>query len=237
MEKLKHAVQQLTGITLSPFQISAFERFEQELMDWNSRINLTAIRESEEIRTKHFLDSLSCMLVLRDPSPSRMIDIGTGAGFPGIPLKIVLPNLKITLVELVGKKADFCRHIIQVLKLDQVEVLQARAEELGLNQVHRERYDWAVARAVANMPILAEYLIPLVRVGGAVLAQKGESGPAEVHAADRAIKLLGGQLRMLQKVNLPGIAEDRYLIVIDKCATTPPGYPRRVGLPSKKPII
>ena len=236
MEKLKQAVQQLTGLILTPAQLSAFERFEQELMAWNNRINLTAIRESEEIRTKHFLNSLSCLLVLRDPLPNRMIDVGTGAGFPGIPLKIVLPNLKITLVESVGKKADFCRHIVQILKLDQVEVLQARAEEMGLNQNHRERYDWAVARAVANMPVLAEYLLPLVRVGGAVLAQKGEAGPAEVHAADRAIKLLGGQLRKLQKINLPGIAEDRYLVVLDKCATTPPGYPRRVGLPSKKPI-
>jgi 16S rRNA (guanine527-N7)-methyltransferase len=236
MEKMKREVKQLTGLSLTPSQLAAFERFEQELIEWNSRINLTAIREPEEIRTKHFLDSLSCLLVLRDPLPLRMIDIGTGAGFPGIPLKIALPNLKITLVESVGKKADFCRHIIQVLKLDQVEICQARAEEMGLDQNHRERYDWAVARAVASMPILAEYLLPLVRIGGAALAQKGESGPAEVHGADRAIQLLGGQLRKLQKLNLPGIAEDRYLVVLDKCATTPPGYPRRVGLPSKKPI-
>ena len=236
MEKLKRAVRQLTGVNLSPAQLTAFEVFEQELLEWNSRINLTAIRHPDEIRTKHFLDSLSCLLVLRDPLPVRMIDIGTGAGFPGIPLKIALPNLKITLVESVGKKADFCRHIVQVLKLDQVDVVQARAEELGVDQNHRERYDWAVARAVANMPTLSEYLLPLVRVGGAVLAQKGESGPAEIHGADRAVKFLGGQLRKLQKINLPGIAEDRYLIVLDKCATTPPGYPRRVGLPSKKPI-
>lgn len=236
MEKFKRAVQQLIGLGLSPAQLSAFELYEQELIEWNSRINLTAIREPEEIRTKHFLDSLSCLLVLRDPFPNRMIDIGTGAGFPGIPLKIVLPNLKITLVESVGKKADFCRHIVQVLKLEQVDVVQARAEEIGLDKNHRERYDWAVARAVANMPVLMEYLLPLVRVGGAVLAQKGESGPAEAHSADRAIKLLGGQLRKLQKINLPSIAEDRYLVVVEKCATTPPGYPRRVGLPSKKPI-
>ncbi len=233
---MKRVIQQLTGLSLSPSQLSAFERFELELMDWNSRINLTAIREAEEVRTKHFVDSLSCLLVLRDPPPNRLIDIGTGAGFPGIPLKIVLPNLRLTLVESVGKKADFCRHLVQVLKLDNVEILQARAEEMGLDPKHRERYDWAVARAVANMPILAEYLLPLVRVGGAVLAQKGESGPAEVHAAERAIKLLGGQLRKLQKVNLPGIAEDRYLVVLDKLAATPSGYPRRVGLPSKKPI-
>lgn len=233
---MRQAVQQLTGLSLSASQLSAFERYEQELIEWNSRINLTAIREVEVIRAKHFVDSLSCLLVMRDPLPNRIIDIGTGAGFPGIPLKIALPNLKITLVESVGKKADFCRHIVQTLKLDQVEVLQARAEEMGLDQKYRERYDWAVARAVATMPVLAEYLLPLVRIGGAVLAQKGESGPAEVHAADQAIKLLGGRLRKLQKLNLPGITEDRYLVVVEKCVTTPPGYPRRVGLPAKRPI-
>lgn len=236
MEKLRLAVQQLTGLTLSLQQLAAFTRYEQELIAWNSRMNLTAIRETEGIRVKHFLDSLTCLQVLRDPAPTRLIDIGTGAGFPGIPLKIALPNLKLTLVESVGKKVDFCRHVVEVLGLDQVEVLQTRAEDMGLDRAHRERYDWAVARAVANLPVLTEYLLPLVRVGGAMLAQKGESGPAEVHAAEHAIHLLGGQLRKLQKVNLSGIAEDRYLIVIEKRATTPSGYPRRVGLPARKPL-
>ncbi len=236
MEKMKRAAQQLLGLTLTARQLAAFERYEQELLEWNERFNLTAIRDSEGIRIKHFLDSLSCLLVLKEPSPTRLIDIGTGAGFPGIPLKIVLPNLKLTLVESVGKKADFCRHVVQVLGLDTVEVLQARAEDLGVDRSHRERYDWVLARAVAAMPTLTEYLLPLARVGGAILAQKGESGPAEVHSADRAIQMLGGRLRKLMKVNLPGIVEDRYLIVIDKTAATPPGYPRRVGLPAKKPI-
>jgi 16S rRNA (guanine527-N7)-methyltransferase len=236
MEKMKLAAQQLIGLNLSPRQVAAFERYEQELLDWNNRFNLTAIRDSEGIRVKHFLDSLSCLLVLKDPTPTRLIDIGTGAGFPGIPLKIVLPNLRLTLVESVGKKADFCRHMVQVLGLDQVEVLQTRAEELGLDRNHRERYDWVLARAVAGMPTLAEYLLPLTRIGGAILAQKGESGPAEVHSAQHAIQLLGGRLRKLLKINLPGIAEDRYLIVIDKTAATPPGYPRRVGVPAKTPL-
>jgi 16S rRNA (guanine527-N7)-methyltransferase len=236
MENLKLAVQQLLGLTLTARQMAALECYEQELMEWNERFNLTAIRDAEGIRTKHFLDSLSCLLVLKEPNPQRLMDIGTGAGFPGIVLKIVLPNLKLTLVESVGKKADFCRHMVQALSLEGVEVLQARAEELGLNRAYRERYDWVVARAVAGMPTLAEYLLPLVRVGGAMLAQKGESGPAEVQTAERAFQLLGGRIRKLHKINLPGIVEDRYLIVIDKTAATPPGYPRRVGVPLKNPL-
>jgi 16S rRNA (guanine527-N7)-methyltransferase len=236
MENLKLAVQQLIGVTLTARQIAAFERYEQELLEWNERFNLTAIRDSEGIRTKHFLDSLSCLLVLKDPQPTRLVDIGTGAGFPGIPLKLMLPNLKLTLVESVGKKADFCRHMLQVLNLEGVEVLQARAEELGIQRSYRERYDWVVARAVAGMPTLAEYLLPLARVGGAILAQKGESGPAEVQTAEHAFQLLGGRVRKLQKVNLPGIVEDRYLIVVVKIAATPPAYPRRVGVPLKTPL-
>lgn len=164
------------------------------------------------------------------------MDVGTGAGFPGIPLKIALPKMQLTLVESVGKKAAFCQHIVDTLKLEKVTVLHARAEELGQHKDHRECYDWAVARAVANLPVLAEYLLPLVRVGGGMLAQKGESAIAETHAAERAIRVLGGQLRQVRKVELPGVAEDRFLVVVNKKAPTPPGYPRRVGLPAKRPI-
>ena len=237
MENLKQAVQQLIGVTLTSRQLASFERYELDLLEWNERFNLTAIREAEGIRTKHFLDSLTCWLVMKDAPPGRLADIGTGAGFPGIPLKILLPNIQLTLVESVGKKVDFLRHTVQSLGLDRVDILQARAEELGLDRNHRERYDWVVARAVANLTTLAEYLLPLTRLGGAILAQKGETGPAETHAAQHAIHILGGRLRNLHKINLPGIVEDRYLIVIDKIATTPTGYPRRVGLPAKKPII
>lgn len=236
MEKLAQDALQLLGLRLSPRQLAAFERYEAELIDWNSRHNLTAIREPAGIRSKHFLDSLTCTQAWRDNPPSSLIDIGTGAGFPGIPLKILQPSLSLTLVESVGKKVEFCRHVVQALGFDKVEVLQARAEEVGQLQKHRERYDWAVARAVANLPILVEYLLPLVRVGGGVLAQKGESGPAEVQASERAIKLLGGRLRQLVKVDLPGVAEERYLVIIDKIAGTPANYPRRVGIPAKKPL-
>jgi 16S rRNA (guanine527-N7)-methyltransferase len=236
MEKLVQDSQTLLGLKLTPRQISAFQQYEQVLQSWNARINLTAIRDSNGIRTKHFLDSLTCLLSMRDNPPNRLIDVGTGAGFPGVPLKIVMPNLQLTLVESVGKKADFCRELVGCLKLERVEVIQARAEELGQSPQHRQQYDWAVARAVANMPVLMEYLLPLVRLGGCALAQKGESGPAEAQASEKAIHLLGGHLRQLRKVTLPGVADERYLIVVDKVAATPPQYPRRCGVPDKKPL-
>ena len=236
MEKLLKEIQNLTGLKLSARQAAAFQRYELLLMEWNARFNLTAVRDVEGVRTKHFLDSLTCMQAWRETPPAKLIDVGTGAGFPGIPLKIVLPAMQLTLVESVGKKADFCRLVVRELDLEKVQVVQARAEDLGQQKAHREQYDWAVARAVANLPVLVEFLLPPVRVGGGMLAQKGEGGPAEAQQAERAIKLLGGRLRHLKPVQLPGIAEDRYLVIIDKIAGTPPQYPRRVGLAAKKAL-
>jgi 16S rRNA (guanine527-N7)-methyltransferase len=236
MEKWVKDLKTLVGIQLSARQIAAFQRYEDELLEWNSRMNLTAIRDREGIRTKHFLDSLSCILAFRERPPERLIDIGTGAGFPGIPLKIIYPRMKLTLVESVGKKLEFCRHIVQTLELEEVTLLQARAESLGLDRAHREKYDWAVARAVANLPVLAEYLLPLVALGGKMLAQKGETAHAEAVAAEKAIRVLGGELQQIIPVLVPGIAEERYLVIVDKVASTPPGYPRRVGLPARRPI-
>ena len=236
MNKLAEVIFQQVGLRLTRRQLHALSIYERELMDWNTRFNLTAIRDAEEIRTKHFLDSFTCLLAMRDTAHERVIDIGTGAGFPGLAMKIALPAMRLTLVESVGKKADFCRHIVKALNLEQVEVIQERAEALGQMPVHREQYDWAVARAVAVMPVLAEYLLPLVRVGGSVLAMKGENGPAETHAAEHALRILGGRLRQLVPIHLPGVAEDRYLVVIQKVAATPTTYPRRVGIPAKRPL-
>jgi 16S rRNA (guanine527-N7)-methyltransferase len=236
MEELVKSARELVGIRLSPAQLAALELYERELIDWNLRFNLTAIDEPEKIRTKHFLDSLTCLMVMRDIAMERVIDVGTGAGFPGIPLKIVCPSMRLTLVESVGKKANFCRHVTELLGLTGVEVLQARAEEVGQMPAQREKYDWAIARAVSAMPVLAEYLLPLVRVGGRMLAMKGENAPGETHSAEHALRVLGGHLRRLVPVSLPGIADERYLVLVDKVAATPSGYPRRVGLPAKKPI-
>jgi 16S rRNA (guanine527-N7)-methyltransferase len=144
--------------------------------------------------------------------------------------------MQLTLVESIGKKTAFCEHLVDKLKLDGVNVIRIRVEELGQIAAHREQYDWALARAVAVMPVLLEYLLPLVRVGGQVLAMKGESGPAEAQSAENATQLLGGHLRQLLPLTLPGVAEERYLIVVDKVAVTPAKYPRRTGIPAKRPL-
>jgi 16S rRNA (guanine527-N7)-methyltransferase len=236
MNELAQQTRTLLGIQLSSRQLKALELYERELLRWNEHTNLTAIREPEQIRIKHFLDSLTCLLVIREVPPARVVDVGSGAGFPGLPLKIIYPAMQLTLVESVGKKADFCRYVIQTLGLEGVQVIQERVEVLGQMPEHRQQYDWALARAVAVMNVLVEYLLPLVRIGGATLAMKGESAPAEMHAAEHATRLLGGHLRKLIPVTLPGVVEDRYLVVIDKVAATPNAYPRRVGVPSKHPI-
>ena len=236
MEKLVQDAQALFNVHLTGRQVIALTTYERELIEWNQKFNLTAIRGVAGIRTKHFLDSFSCVLAWRANPPINIIDIGTGAGFPGIPLKIIYPNTKVTLVESVGKKAMFCQHIISLLGLEGVEVINARAEDLGQMREHRQQYDWGIARAVANMRALSEYLLPLVQVGGMMLAQKGESGPAEVHAAENAIKLLGGEVRQLLPVTLPGVVDERHLVLVDKVAATPPGYPRKPGVPAKKPL-
>ncbi len=236
MQELSQFALQKLGLHLTRTQLSALALYERELMDWNTRLNLTAIRDPHEIHIKHFLDSLTCVQVMRDNPNGKLIDIGTGAGFPGIPIKIIYPKMQLTLVESVGKKADFCRHVVKMLEMQNVDVIQERAEVLGQDSTNREQYDWAVARAVAILPVLAEYLLPLVKVGGSMIAMKGESGPAEAHSADHALKMLGGHLRQLIPITLPGVAEERYLVVVDKVAATPKGYPRKVGIPAKRPL-
>lgn len=224
------------GIRLTRRQLEAFTWYAGELLAWNERVNLTAITDPAAIESKHFVDSLSCLLALKPRPGDRLVDIGTGAGFPGLPLKIVLPGLQVTLVEATGKKAEFCQHVVDGLALEGVTVVHARAEEVGQMPAHRQAYDWAVARAVAGLPVLAEYLMPLVRLGGRAIAQKGESGPAEAHAAEAALRLLGGRVQQLIPVELPRIPETRYLVVMEKTAATPSEYPRRPGQPARRPL-
>jgi 16S rRNA (guanine527-N7)-methyltransferase len=236
MDRLVRSAQGLFHMQLSERMIAVLASYERELIEWNSKFNLTAVRDPASILTKHFLDSFSCTLAWGSQPPRRLIDVGTGAGFPGIPLRILYPGLKLTLVESVGKKAMFCEHIVRLLGLDGVEVIKGRAEDVGCAPEHRERYDWAVARAVANLPVLCEYLLPLVRIGGTALAMKGESGPAEAQSAEKAMKMLGGKLKQVIPVDLPGIADERYLILVEKSAATPPRYPRKAGMPMKRPL-
>jgi 16S rRNA (guanine527-N7)-methyltransferase len=236
MERLIHDARELFNIHLIGRQLLALATYEKELLSWNQKFNLTAIRDVEGIRVKHFLDSFSCVLAWKANPPARLIDVGTGAGFPGIALKILYPSTRVTLVESVGKKAAFCQHIIELLRLEGVEVINARAENVGQDLRHREQYDWAVARAVANLNVLSEYLLPLVKVGGTILAQKGESGPAEAQSAEKAMKLLGGKLQQIIPLTLPGVVEERTLVLVAKVHATPPKYPRKAGTPYKDPL-
>ena len=230
------AIQEYVSITLTPKQLSNLATYERALVEWNTRVNLTAVDEPEKIRTKHFLDSLTCYLVMQETPMERVIDLGTGAGFPGLPLKIIFPRMRLTLVDSVRKKTDFCQYIVDELGLTDVEIIQDRAEIIGQNAAHREQYDWAVARAVANMPVLMEFLLPLAAIGGKALAMKGENAPAETQNAEYAIKILGGHIQKLLPISLPGVVDQRYLVVVDKVAATPHIYPRRVGAPAKKPL-
>lgn len=225
------------NLSLTQPQLSAFAQYNQELIAWNQRVNLTRIVEPEKITVKHFLDSLSVCQALPDLPPGfSIIDVGSGAGFPGLPLKIALPDIRLTLVESTGKKTAFLQHIVDTLNLSGVTVLTIRAEEAGQQSEHREQYDVAVARAVSTLPVLAEYTLPLVKVSGLVIVQKGQHPAEEVKAAARALEVLGGKIRQILPVAVPGLNAERHLLVIDKHKPTPKQYPRRPGLPAKRPI-
>jgi 16S rRNA (guanine527-N7)-methyltransferase len=225
------------GLELTPEQVAAFQVYYEELVAWNRRVNLTSITEYEEVQTKHFLDSLSCLQVLHDLSASpSCIDIGAGAGFPGLPLKIVMPQMRLTLLESTGKKVDFLEHVVAKLRLLEAAVVGGRAEELGRQTEVRESFDVAVARAVASLSVLVEYALPLVRVGGVFVAQKGGEVEDEVNAAGSAITLLGGELTEVRAVEVPELDAPRSLVVMAKVSPTPQKYPRRPGIPAKRPL-
>ncbi len=236
LPELQETARTRFGVTLTRRQLEAFAWYARELVEWNDRSNLTAITDPAEIEVKHFVDSVSCVLAMRPQPTGRLADIGAGAGVPGLPLKIAFPRLQVTLIEATGKKAEFCRHVVEALELEGVEVIHGRAEEVGHLAGHRQAYDWATARAVAQLPVVVEYLLPLLKLGGKAIAQKGETGPAEAHAAEPALRMLGGRMAQIIPVELPRVPETRYLVVMDKVAATPAGYPRRPGVPLKRPL-
>ncbi len=252
MESLRKGACKLQ-IPLSEEQVEMFSIYSRELRAWNKKFNLTAVSSSEGIQTKHFLDSLSLLIPLASLLSSeakgtpeaynrlfkrklRAIDVGTGPGFPGLVLKIMWPALELSLVEATGKKVQFLQHIIRVLGIEGATAYHARAEEIGHDERHRESYDLVVARAVAVLPVLAEYLLPLAKVNGLVLAMKGPSASEEVLESETAIRILGGAIQKVIDVEVPLLAEDRRIVVIRKIAETPKAYPRRPGIPQKRPL-
>lgn len=239
MKKLEAGARKL-GLHLTSRQLEQFEIYYQELASWNKRINLTAITSYEEVQLKHFLDSLSVTLALRQPQITtelRLIDIGTGAGMPGLPLKILHPGIKLVLLDSIAKKAAFLHHLKDRLELDDVEIVVGRAEEIGQAVQYREGFELVVSRAVAHLATLVELTLPFCTIGGSFIALKKGNIEEEVTAASRAISLLGGKLREVKKVSLEEFTDQRQLVIIDKVSPTPKLYPRRPGIPTKRPLL
>ena len=235
---------QALGIPLNTHQLAQFELYYRELVEWNERINLTAITDYVEVQTKHFLDSLVALPLIMEElgaatsagQPLRLLDVGTGAGFPGIPLKIVASHLDVTLMDGTGKKVTFLGELVTKLGLEDVKVVQGRAEEMGNHAEYRARFDLVTARAVATLNTLVEYLLPFVRRHGLAVIYKGASAPQELQDAGKAIELLGGKTLRLAPVQVPGMEEQRFILLIKKQHPTPDRYPRGQGLPRKKPL-
>ncbi len=223
-------------IELTAQQSQQFERYRQLMDEWGKQMNLTTIKDPDEVIIRHFLDSLSPVDVIGFDDGDKLIDVGTGAGFPGLALAIAFPNIDVTLLDSVQKKLKFLQAVIDDLQLTNVSILHMRAEDAGNHPEHREQYDIVTARAVALLPVLLEYTMPLVKVGGFMIAMKGESAQREVDEAKRALFILKGEAKPVYDYQLPGVERSHFLVTIEKLEKTPRNYPRQAGIPKKKPI-
>jgi 16S rRNA (guanine527-N7)-methyltransferase len=226
------------GLTLTDAQLDQFQRFYQELTDWNARFNLTRITGYEDVQVKHFLDSLTAAAVIPQSvkGGGRFVDIGAGAGLPGLALKIAFPAIRLTLIEATGKKAVFLRHVVQTLGLEGVDVEAERSETLAQDPRYRQQFDVALARALAPMGPLAEMALPFCNTGGIVVAYKKGDIDNELADARRAIAIVGGEVLRRHEVDIEGLRDGRCLVVLRKVRPTPSEYPRRPGTPQKSPI-
>ena len=215
-------------------QLNQFYEYMNLLLEWNEKINLTAITAPNEVILKHFIDSLTINKYIKENS--TLADVGTGAGFPGIPLKILRPDLKITLVDSLDKRINFLNEVINKLNLVNIETVHSRIEDFGKDKKYRESFDFVTARAVANLAVLSEYLLPIAKVGGQCVCMKGSSVEEELSNGKNAIKVLGGKIKIIDEFVLPDSDMSRNVIIIDKIKNTPNKYPRKAGIPVKEPL-
>lgn len=226
----------LLGIQLTEKQKQQFDKFYELLVEWNKVMNLTGITEYEEVNEKHFVDSVALVKAVSLNEKQNLIDVGTGAGFPGIPLKIVFPHLKVTLLDSLNKRIKFLDTVIEELGLEHIETIHGRAEDFAKQAHYREQYDICVSRAVANLATLSEYCIPYVKIGGLFIPYKSGEIEEELSHSEKAITILGGKLDQVIKFELPGSEIGRSFVKIEKVKSTAKKYPRKAGLPSKEPL-
>jgi 16S rRNA (guanine527-N7)-methyltransferase len=224
------------GISLSPQQIQQYETYYSTLVEWNEKMNLTAITDKPEVYLKHFYDSITAAFYFDFTKPLHICDVGAGAGFPSLPIKIAFPELHITIVDSLNKRIGFLEHLSNQLGLKNVRFIHDRAELFGQNKEHREKYDVVTARAVARLSVLSELCLPLVKVGGTFVAMKGASANEELEAGKKAIAVLGGKLEESYSFTLPQEDSERNILIIKKEKGTPKKYPRKPGTPNKSPI-
>ncbi|KAB8136853.1 16S rRNA (guanine(527)-N(7))-methyltransferase RsmG [Gracilibacillus oryzae] len=224
------------GIELSDYQVAQFEKYYEILVEWNEKMNLTAITEKEEVFVKHFYDSISAAFYFDFTQDIQLCDVGAGAGFPSIPLKICFPNIKVTIVDSLKKRITFLNHLAANLKLQGVSFYHNRAEIFGQDEQFRHHYDVVLARAVAKMSVLSELCLPLVRTNGVFIAMKGANAAQEMEEADAAIELLGGKMDRIETFQLPEDNGERNIVVLNKRKKTPKKYPRKPGVPNKTPL-
>lgn len=224
------------GIRLTDVQKRQFDRYYELLIEWNRVMNLTGITEYDEVNLKHFTDSLTIVRIKEMKNVSTMIDVGTGAGFPGLPIKIAFPHIKVTLLDSLSKRIKFLNQIVEELELNDVVTLHGRAEDYAKKEEYREQFDLCASRAVANLSTLSEYCLPFIKKGGCFVSYKSADSDEEIKMSEKALDILGGKIEKIDKFTLPGSDMGRALVMIEKVKNTPRKYSRKAGVPSKEPL-
>lgn len=228
---------QAFGVTLTDKQIEQFEKYYELLVEWNKVMNLTGITEFDEVMQKHFVDSVAAAKYAEMEKVNSLIDVGTGAGFPGIPLKIVYPHIQVTLLDSLNKRIKFLEEVVDNLGLTGIETVHGRAEDAAKKAEYREQFDLSVSRAVANLASLTEYCLPFVKVGGKFVSYKSVSVDEEITQSKKVVYVLGGEIEKVEKFNLPESDMERALVIVEKKRSTPKKYPRKAGMPTKEPLV